>query len=57
MTGDPELDEEMQAEIDEIVEEFKDREKWQGTADEDEEESNLPRYQIQVHLINDADVP
>jgi hypothetical protein len=66
MTGDPEIDEEMQAEIDEIVEAFNEREAWHRRADDageggedaaDEEPSSLPRYQIQVHLVDDADVP
>jgi hypothetical protein len=56
MTGDPELDEEFQAEIDEIIEDFRERAKWQRDDDE-EGESNLPRYQIQVHLFNEYDVP
>ena len=55
-TGDVELDEETLAEIGEFVEEFKENTRWVSEADE-EKESDLPRYQIQVHLIDEADVP
>jgi hypothetical protein len=55
-TGDVELDAETLAEIEEFVEEFKENTRWVSEADE-EKESDLPRYQIQVHLIDEADVP
>jgi hypothetical protein len=50
------LDEETLAEIEEFVEEFKENTRW-VSEDEEEKESDLPRYQIQVHLIDEADVP
>ena len=56
IAADPELDEETLAEIEEFAEEFKERTRWNSAADE-EKESDFPRYQIQVHLIDEADVP
>jgi hypothetical protein len=50
------LDEETLAEIEEFVEEFKENSRW-VSEDEEEKESDLPRYQIQVQLIDEADVP
>ena len=53
---DGDLDEETLAEIEEFVEEFKENTRW-VSEDEEQRESDLPRYQIQVHLIDEADVP
>jgi hypothetical protein len=59
MTGDPELDEEMQAELDELMDELSASEAWQSREDEEdaEDDPNAPRYQIMVELIDAADVP
>ena len=50
------LDEDTLAEIEDFVAEFKENSRWVSEAEE-EEEPDLPRYQIQVRLIDEADVP
>jgi hypothetical protein len=66
MGDEPEIDEEMQAELDEFIAAFNEREPWEGEDDDDESSGegddeeqppSLPRYQILVRLIDAMTVP